>query len=643
MRRPLTYSKGGPLNPPPAGVFALKFLSDTALWLVAAPLAFWLRVENITPYTKAIAFYTLIGAPLKVGMIWLGDLHRQSWRRASLWDLSRLVKAIGLYALVTTTLVWLWRDFALHTLLALPRSVPLIEALLSVLLLGGARFGTRWLYEHLKRQKQPAPARRILLVGAGDAGSTLAREMQRHPEYGYAVAFLDDDEAKQGTTVVGVPVVGSLADLPAVVQRERINEVLIAMPTAPGRVIRQIVEQCQKANVPSRIIPALHEILAGKVLVQQVRPVQVEDLLRREPAHLDTESIAAYLSGKRVLVTGAGGSIGSEIARQVIRFHPQTLILIGRGENSLFELAQELRFRWPGLSFRLIVADVRDEAHIQRIFTHWRPHIVFHAAAHKHVPLMEAQPDEAVRNNIFGTLNVVQAAQTAGVERLVNISTDKAVNPTSVMGATKRVGEYIVQVASTRSQARQEFVSVRFGNVLGSRGSVVRLFQEQIRRGGPVTVTHPEMRRYFMTIPEAAQLVLQAGGLGGNGMVYVLDMGEPVKIVDLARDLIHLMGFSEEEIPIQFVGIRPGEKLFEELLTAEEGTEATRHKKIFAARVSPVQPEWLQAYLQRLREAANLGSQERLRQLLQEMIPTYRPFHPPSQAGLPADILGEEE
>lgn len=624
-------------------VFALKFLADVGLWLLAAPLAFWLRVEHLAPYIRAVGFYTLMGVPLKAGLVWFTGLHRQSWRRASLWDLSRLAWTVGLYGSVTLTLVWLWRKFALHVLLILPRSVPLIEMALSLLLLGGVRFGVRWMHEVLDRRRKPSTKRRILLVGAGEAGTMLVREMQRHPEYGLPVAFLDDDKAKQGTTVLGVPVVGPLADLPKVVQAERVDEVLIAMPTAPGRVIRQVVELCQQANVPSRTIPALHEILGGKVLIQQARPIQVEDLLRREPVQLDLEGIAAYLTGKRILVTGAGGSIGSEIVRQVIRFHPQMLVLLGRGENSLYELAKELRFRWPELPFRLVVADIRDEAHIHRIFARWRPQIVFHAAAHKHVPLMELQPDEAVRNNVFGTWNVVRAAQEREVERLVNISTDKAVNPTSVMGATKRVAEYIVQVAAAQARPGQSFVSVRFGNVLGSRGSVVRLFQEQIRRGGPVTITHPEMRRYFMTISEATQLVLQAGGLGENGAVYVLDMGEPVKIVELARDLIHLSGFDEEEIPIKIIGMRPGEKLFEELLTAEEGTMATRHEKIFAARVPPVKAEWLQDYLQRLQDAAWAGDAHRIRALLQEMIPSYRPFEPSESEENPVLPLGGEK
>ncbi|NPA31298.1 MAG: polysaccharide biosynthesis protein, partial [Chloroflexi bacterium] len=438
------------------------------------------------------------------------------------------------------------------------------------------------------------------------------------------VAFLDDDPAKQGSTILGVPVWGPLDRLPEAVRHLKVDEVLISMPSAPGAVVRKIIHACQEIGVAYRTIPALHEILSGQVLINQIRPVKVEDLLRREPVQLDLDSIASYLSGKVVLVTGAGGSIGSEIVRQVIRFKPRFMVLLGRGENSLYELEKEIRFRWPDLPYALVVADVRDETRLRQIFQRFRPQIVFHAAAHKHVPLMEANPEEAILNNVFGTQNVVQAALDFGVERLVNISTDKAVNPTSVMGASKRVAEYIVQAAAAQARPEQVLVSVRFGNVLGSRGSVVPLFQEQIRRGGPVTVTHPEMRRYFMTIPEAAQLVLQAAGLGDNGAVYVLDMGEPVKIVDLARDLIRLSGFSEEDIPIVFTGQRPGEKLFEELLTAEEGVTSSRHEKIFVARTPPVAREWLEPRLERLYQAARAGDAAAIRQVLQEMIPTYR-------------------
>ncbi len=609
-------------------ILSVKFILDALLWLSAAPLAFLLRVDDWTAYAEAIRFYTLLGAPFKLGLIWFAELYRQSWRRVGMRDLLALARTVGMFGASMTGVAWLWRVLGLSgQIVVLPRSVPIIETVVGLLLLGGGRFALRWLYEARSRAQRPTPARRILLVGAGEAGTLVAREMQRHPEMGMEpVAFLDDDPAKQGSTILGVPVWGPVEQLPEAVRHFRVDEVLIAMPSAPGSVVRKIIRACQEVGVAYRTIPALHEIISGRVLIRQIRPVKVEDLLRREPIQLDVESIASYLNGKVILVTGAGGSIGSEIVRQVLRFQPRLLVLVGRGENSLYELEKELRFRWPEAAYMLIVADVRDETRMRQVFERTRPQIVFHAAAHKHVPLMEANPEEAILNNVFGTQNVVRAALAFGVERLVNISTDKAVNPTSVMGASKRVAEYIVQAAAAQARAGQILVSVRFGNVLGSRGSVVPLFQEQIRRGGPVTVTHPEMRRYFMTIPEAAQLVLQAGGLGDNGAVYVLDMGQPVRIVDLARDLIRLSGLSEEEIPIIFTGLRPGEKLFEELLTAEEGVMASRHEKIFVARTAAVQQAWLEAGLVRLHRAARAGDANAIRQVLRELIPTYTPW-----------------
>ncbi len=609
-------------------VMTFKFVTDAVLWLLAAPLAFVLRVDDLAAYGLSIAFYTLVTAPIKIGLLWLNELYRQTWRRAGLYDLYILARAVAIYSGITVSLVWAWHAFGLsRPQLLLPRSLPFLEAALSLLLLGGVRFVRRWLGERRARSHSPQSRHRVLLAGAGEAGTLMVREMQRHPEMGFEpVGFLDDDPAKWGATILGVPVLGPLDALPQALREHRVDEVLIAMPSASGRVVRRIIEACQQAGVAYRTMPALHEILSGKVLIQQIREVRVEDLLRREPIQLDLETIASYLAGKVVLVTGAGGSIGSEIVRQMIRFRPQRLILLGRGENSLYELEKSLRFDWPGLHYDLVVADVRDLERLRLIFERTRPQIVFHAAAHKHVPLMELNPEEAILNNVFGTQHVVQVARDMGVERLVNISTDKAVNPTSIMGASKRVAEYVVQVAAAQARPGQVFVSVRFGNVLGSRGSVVPLFQEQIRRGGPVTVTHPEVKRYFMTIAEAAQLVLQAGGLGDNGAVYVLDMGEPIKIVDLARDLIRLSGLTEETIPIVFTGLRPGEKLFEELLTAEEGVVSSRHEKIFVARTAPVNAQWLETHLAMLREAARQGNAARIRDVLRQMIPTYRPW-----------------
>ncbi|WP_153185646.1 polysaccharide biosynthesis protein, partial [Thermus scotoductus] len=452
------------------------------------------------------------------------------------------------------------------------------------------------------------------------------REIVRHPVAGvFPVGFLDDDPNKQGQAIVGVRVVGTLEDLPRAVRTLEVDEVLVAIPSAPGSVVRKVVELARGVGVQHRILPGIYEILSGRVRISQIREVQLEDLLRREPVRLNLEEIAGYLKGRVVLVTGAGGSIGSELVRQIARFHPEQVVLLGRGENRLFLLEKELEALWPDLRYTVVVADVRDENRLRRVFHAYKPQVVFHAAAHKHVPLMEAHPDEAILNNVRGTHHVVELSLEFGVERLVNISTDKAVNPTSVMGASKRVAEQVVAWGASRAAPGQAFVSVRFGNVLGSQGSVVPFFLEQIKRGGPVTVTHPEMRRYFMTIHEATQLVLQAGSMGGNGQVYILDMGEPIRILDLAKDLIRLAGFEPyRDIEIIFTGVRPGEKLFEELLTAEEGAQASWHQKIWVARVGSL-PQDFASLLEELYCAARAGDEPRIRELLHRLIPSYKP------------------
>jgi len=603
----------------------VKYALDLFLWTLAAPIAFWLRVENPwSQYRDALIAYTFLGLPVKALLIFAFGLYRQSWRKIGIRDLYTLVQVVGLGLIILSAV-----SFFIYPHRPLPRSVPLIESGLALLLLGGVRLLSRLLYEQKKvaGAQKNQQTKRVLIVGAGEAGTMIAREMLRHPEAGLVpVGFLDDDPSKKRQRFMGLPVLGGIDDLPSAVRKTQASEVLIAIPSAPGRVVRRVVELARKESVNHRIIPGIYEILSGKVSISQIREVDVEDLLRREPVRLNLDEIAGYLEGRVVLITGAGGSIGSEIVRQVARFRPRRVILLGRGENSLYRIEREIERNWPELDWRTVVADVRDRAKMEYVFSVYRPQVVFHAAAHKHVPMMELNPDEAIFNNVGGTKNLVELALKHGVERFVNISTDKAVNPTSVMGASKRVAEYLVQWAAHRANEGQVFVSVRFGNVLGSRGSVIPLFKEQIRAGGPVTVTHPDMTRYFMTIPEAAQLVLQAGGLGQNGAVYVLDMGEPVKILDLARDLIRLSGLEPEvDIEIVFTGIRPGEKLFEELLTAEEGTVASRHEKIFVARNSGVPDGLLQDLLGKLFEAAAARDPEKIRAVLRELIPTYRP------------------
>jgi FlaA1/EpsC-like NDP-sugar epimerase len=548
---------------------AIKFLIDLLLWTLAVPLAFFFRLEDLLPqYWDSLWIYTLLGVPIEALIIALFGLYRQAWSRVGVRDLVRLALGVGLGGgiLLSLTLI-------LNNLLPVPWSVPLIASALAFLAMGGVRLGVRLYWEEKKGRRAGKANKRVLIVGAGEAGAMVAREMLRHPEAGLEpVGFLDDDPNKRGQTIAGVRVVGTLKDLPRAARAFEADEVLVAIPSAPGSVVRKVVELARAVGVQYRILPGIYEILSGRVGLSQIREVRLEDLLRREPVKLDVAAIASYLQDRVVMVTGAGGSIGSEIVRQVARFAPKQVLLVGKGENSLFLLEEELKDRFPSLFYKVLVADVRDRERMDYLFRTYQPEVVFHAAAHKHVPMMEANPDEAVFNNVVGTRNVVQLCLDYGVERLVNISTDKAVNPTSVMGASKRVAEMVVAWGASQAGVQQHLVSVRFGNVLGSRGSVVPIFMEQIRNRKPVTVTHPEVKRYFMTIPEAAQLVLQAGGLGGKGTVYVLDMGEPIRIADLARDLIRLAGLEpERDIPIIFTGLRPGEKLFEELLTAEDG------------------------------------------------------------------------
>ncbi len=606
------------------GMYALsrpwcKLLIDLLLWTAAVPLAYILRFEGFRPgFELSLLVQAAVGLPVRAGLIWAFALHRQSWYRVGLRDLWHLGWAVGL-----GTVVMFFVGMALTGTVPIPRSVPVISGGLALVFLGGARVAVRSGSERTRRLAA-GEERRVLVVGAGEAGTMIAREMLRHPEIGgRPVGFLDDDPGKARLRFMGIRVLGGLEDLPRAADRTGADEVLIAVPSAPGHVVRRVVELAREASLGYRIIPGMYEILAGKVSVSQIREVSLEDLLRRDPVELDLEEISGYLEGRVVLVTGAGGSIGAEIVRQVARFRPKEVLLLGRGENSLFELAHDLAQRFPELPRRTLVVDVQQREQLGHVFRECAPQVIFHAAAHKHVPLMEENPAAAVLNNVFGTKALVELALEHGVERFVNVSTDKVVNPTSVMGASKRVAEYIVQEAARRAPEEAAYVSVRFGNVLGSRGSVVPLFKEQIRRGGPVTVTDPEMRRYFMTIPEAAQLVLQAGGLGENGSVYVLDMGEPVKIVDLAEELIRLSGLEPgEDIEIEFTGLRPGEKMFEDIMTAEEGTNATHHEKIYVAR-GTAPPDLLGERLARLHAAACAHDVEGIRAALRELVPTY--------------------
>lgn len=593
-----------------------KFFIDLLLWGASGLSAYAFRKPGLIGIgiSSNVLAYLLLSLVVFGVLEWHFALHRQTWRRVGVRDLAMISRAASL-----ATLFMFAVGFVLQNWLQLPRSVPILAGILGFLLLGAVRLIARLLHER-SRANRDILRQRVLIVGAGEAGSLIAREMQRHPEAGLEpVGFLDDEPGKSRQLLVGLPIFGRVDELKAVAQRTEAQEVLIAVPSASGDFVRRVVDLAREAQLRYRIIPGVFEILSGDVSISQIRDVDLEDLLRRPPVRLNTSEIADYLKGRVILVTGAGGSIGSEIVRQVATYGPSTLLLFGRGENSVFSIQQEMARNWPEIHQVGLIGDVRDDLRLRAVFDEYRPAVVFHAAAHKHVPLMEIAPSEAVLNNIAGTQNVVKFCLEFGVGRLVNISTDKAVNPTSVMGASKRVAEMVVSAGASCAGEAQAFVSVRFGNVLGSRGSVVPTFMAQIRAGGPITVTHPEMVRYFMTIPEAARLVLQAGGLAENGKVYVLNMGDPVKISDLAHDVIRLSG--AQNIDVVYSGIRPGEKLYEELLTSGEGADATAHSEIFSAKLGTVDPSTLAAKLHTLFARASLNDVEGIRADLVALIP----------------------
>ena len=621
----------------------LKSVLDLTVWVLAAPVAYLIRLDvGAAQYAGDVLVYTGLFAVVKAAVLVATRQHRPSWHRIGFRDLSPLVRLVAVVLVAEVVFVLV----VPYEVVFVPRSVPLIEAMVAGIGLAGLRFAARLYFEERGvlrvRLRAEGRERRVLIAGAGEAGQMIAREMKRHPEAGrLPVGFVDDDPAKAGRRFSGVRVYGPIDDLTRTAERTDADEVLVAMPSAVGGVLRRIVEQAREAGIQHRTIPSLHDLASGRVSVSTVREVDVEDLLGRPAVRLDAEPVAAYLRGRCVLVTGAGGSIGAEVVAQVAAFGPSAVVLLGRGENSVFDVDRALARDFPDVARHREICDVRDEASLRAVFERYRPDVVFHAAAHKHVSLMEQNPEQAVLNNVGGTRNVARLAAEFGVRTLVNISTDKAVNPTSVMGASKRVAEQVVATAAQGCAAGCTMVSVRFGNVLGSRGSVVPIFREQIRHGGPVVVTHPDMVRYFMTIPEASQLVLQAGAIAENGRVYVLDMGEPVRIQDLARDLILLSGLEPgRDVEIQFSGTRPGEKLFEELLTAEEGTEASAHDTIFVARKTTPGAAF-EADLAALFAAAERRDEAGIRAALRALVPTFVPAQPVADA--PARTTGPPE
>jgi FlaA1/EpsC-like NDP-sugar epimerase len=530
-------------------------------------------------------------------------LYHKAWEYASVGELIAIIKAVTFSVIVTGLVQYiLFQDIYIRALM--------ITWMLHVLLIGGSRFAWRVLRDRYIKTK--TTKKRALIIGAGAAGMMVARQLLNNYEAELKpVAYIDDDPKKQKLHYLGIPVMGTTKDIEAVVKALHIDNIIIAIPSLNRKELNRIFDECTKTKAKTQIVPKLEDIITGKVSVSQFRDVQVEDLLGREPVELDIDSISGYITDKVVLVTGAGGSIGSEICRQICKFKPRKIVLVGHGENSIYQIDMELRNEY-GTEIEIVpvIGDIQDRERMFEVMEEHRPHVVYHAAAHKHVPLMEYNPNEAVKNNIFGTKNVAEAADTFGVQTFVLISTDKAVNPTNVMGATKRFAEMIIQQLD--KQSKTKFVAVRFGNVLGSRGSVIPLFKKQIQAGGPVTVTHPDMTRYFMTIPEASQLVIQAGALAKGGEIFVLDMGEPVKIVDLAKNLIKLSGYTVEEIGIEFTGIRPGEKLFEELLNENEVHPEQVFPKIFIGKATAVDEKILHDFMEEFEEMDKEEVRERL-------------------------------
>ena len=599
----------------------LAVLHDAIAAALAWSFAYLLRFNFELPAGfSAELWKTMVWVvPLQVIIFWRFNLYRGIWRYASTTDLRRIFLAVMLSAAAIPSLFWM-----LQLGFVIPRSVLVINPLLLILLMGGSRFVYRlWkeqgLYGAIKLYGEP-----VLILGAGDAAVSLAKDLDKSRDW-RLVGFLDDDAGKHGHTMNGVRVLGSIDRLPDWSQRLGVTQVIIAMPSSSHQQRKRAIHLCNQANLKALTVPSFDDLMSGKVAVSQLRAIELDDLLGRDPVVLDDAGLHGLLGGKAVLVTGAGGSIGSELCRQIARFAPAKLVLFEQSEFALYTIEQDLQQSFPALDFICLVGDVRDADRVSEVMQQHQPGVVFHAAAYKHVPLMEQHNAwQAIRNNVLGTWTVARAAQQHGVAKFVMISTDKAVNPTNVMGASKRLAEMVCQALQSPLQPSGStgFVMVRFGNVLGSTGSVIPKFRAQISQGGPITVTHPDITRYFMSIPEAAQLVLQAGLMGQDGEIFVLDMGEPVKIVDLAKDLIRLSGFTEEEIKIEFTGLRPGEKLYEELLADSEHSLPTPHPKLRIAQARQADAAWLVQLLEWV--AATARSDAEVRLALAQWLPEYR-------------------
>jgi FlaA1/EpsC-like NDP-sugar epimerase len=613
--------------------------SDFIIWTTVWLFAFLIRFDFDIPELRFNQWKQLLPYIIIVKLIiyFLFDLYRGMWRYTSISDLFNIIKASTFSSLLIVFLIVFRTRFVGY-----PRSVFIIDWCLTVLLISGFRLGIRLYFEVIKEQKtwdivsrtlfgslrKKAPdCKNLLIIGAGDCGEKIYREIRDNTLLRYnVVGFLDDDKGKRGMKIHAIPVVGQIEDIKNISKKLSADEALIAIPSAGSQQMRRIVNLCKDSGIEFKTIPGMGELINGKVTVNSIREVDYRDLLGRESVNLDEVRIGAYLEGRNVLVTGAGGSIGSELCRQICRFRPKRIVLFERSETPLYELELELKENYPEVGIVAQLADVRDRNQLEKTFEASKPHAVFHAAAYKHVPMLELQPWKAIKNNIQGARNLIHISNKFQVERFVFVSTDKAVRPVNVMGATKRVAEMLVQGQNGCGVTDTSYMIVRFGNVVGSVGSVVPLFKKQIERGGPVTVTHPEVTRYFMTIPEACQLILQAGSMGEGGEIFILDMGTPIKIDDMARDLIHLSGFEPDvDIKIGYIGLRPGEKLFEELITEGEGVIPTSHEKIMVLKGKECNLDVLNGKIDELLHLAREQDADKIKEKLREIVSEYRP------------------
>ncbi|MFB3883613.1 MAG: polysaccharide biosynthesis protein [Thermodesulfobacteriota bacterium] len=600
-------------------------------------LSYFLRFEGQIPAENFSGFKNTVWfiIPMKLLVFFSFKLYKGMWRYTSVKDLTNLIKATFVSSGIIILVILYTHRFYGYT-----RSVFVIDAFLTLVFVGGARLIIRLIHQNgglsLKSmvarslfQNRREDQNRLLIIGAGDAGEKILRELHSNPRLKYdVVGFLDDDSRKHGMQIHGVQVLGDINQLLMQVKAHKVDELLIAIASATRKEMRRIIDLCEETSLKFRIIPGIGELIDGRLSVKSIRDVAYEDLMGRKSTQLEMEKIGEYLRNKSILVTGAGGSIGSELCRQIARFFPKNLIVLDRTENNLYEIEVELKTSFPYLRYSAVLSNVLHQEDMRKFFSKHKPEVVFHAAAYKHVPIIELNPWEAIFTNILGTRRLLEVAKEFEVERFVQVSTDKAVRPSNVMGASKRIAELLTQCTNDRSGPGR-FMSVRFGNVIGSSGSVIPLFKRQIEKGGPITITHPEITRYFMTIPEAAQLILQAGAMGEGGEIFVLDMGSPVKILDLARDLIRLSGFEpDEDIEIKFIGLRPGEKLYEELITEGEDIYQTSHEKISVLRKPACDLDWLRIKIDELITLAGRQDATGIRSKFKEILPEYEPYHP---------------